>query len=75
MVKRWAAGQLAARRRALALMRLEGPPPPEKAFAEAMELCALVPVEPPDETRIREDAAARAAWAKVRKWAASRTPH
>jgi hypothetical protein len=71
-VRRWAAGQAAAARRALDVMKSEGPPVPATAFAEAMELCALVDVAPADELRLREEAAARRAWAKVRAWAASR---
>jgi hypothetical protein len=71
-VRRWYAGHAAAGRRALALMREEGPPAPEVAFAQAMELCALVAVEPADAVRMRDDAAARAAWARVRAWAANR---
>jgi hypothetical protein len=71
-IKRWAARHAVANRRALEVMRDEGPPPPDVAFAQAMELCALVDVEPADAIRRREEAAARASWAKVRAWAASR---
>jgi hypothetical protein len=53
-------------------MKREGPPDPATAFAEAMELCALVDVVPADEIRLRDDETARRAWAKVRAWAASR---
>jgi hypothetical protein len=70
-VKRWVAGQEAAARRALQLLREEGAPAPAVAFEQAMELCALVEVEPADEVRLRNEAATRAAWAKVRAWAAS----
>lgn len=71
-VKRWAAGHAAAARRALELLRQEGPPEPAEAFAQAMELCALVDVAPADQVRLREEEDARRAWAKVRAWAASR---
>ena len=69
-VRRWAAGHAAAGRRALELVREEGPPPPAVAFEEAMELCALVDIAPPDPVRLREEAEVRRAWAKVRAWAA-----
>jgi hypothetical protein len=68
-VQRWFSGHRAAARRALEVMRQEGPPPPAVAFAQAMELCDLVDVAPPDAVREREDRAARAAWAKLRAWA------
>jgi hypothetical protein len=71
-VRRWHAGQRAAARRALALLTEEPPPEPAESFARAMELCALVDVGPADEIRLQEEAASRAAWAKVRAWAASR---
>jgi hypothetical protein len=71
-VKRWAAGHAAANRRSLQQMSEEGPPEPATAFAQAMELCALVDVAPPDAIRLREEEAARRAWAKVRAWAARR---
>jgi hypothetical protein len=72
LVKRWAAGHAAAARRALEVMRQEGPPEPAVAFADAMELCALVEVAPADPVRLREEDEARRAWAKVRAWAARR---
>jgi len=72
--RRWRDGHEAAARRALALMREEGPPSPAVSFQQAMELCALVDVQPADAVRLREDRDARAAWAKVRAWAAKHDP-
>jgi len=72
LVKRWAAGHAAAARRALEVMRRDGAPDPTTAFAEAMELCALVDVAPADDVRRRDEESARRSWAKVRAWAASR---
>jgi hypothetical protein len=68
LVKRWATGHAAAGERALAAMRDEGPPRPEVAFAEAMDLLDLVDLAPDTEDVFREQevARARAAWAKLR---------
>lgn len=69
--KRWAAGHAAAGQRALDLMREEGPSSPEVSFSEAMDLIDLAqPVA--DEFREQQVEHARAAWAKLRAWAASR---
>jgi len=73
VAKRWRDGHEAAARRALQVMRDEGPPRPSVAFREAMELCALVDVEPADTMRLREEREVRATWAKVRAWAARHT--
>jgi hypothetical protein len=70
LVKRWAAGHAAAQQRALRLMRDEGPSSPEISFARSMELLDLAPED--DGFRDLEAQRARAAWAKLRSWAASR---
>ena len=77
-VKGWAAGHAEAHRRALALLREEGPPSPEVAFAHAVELCRLVDEglvgNAIDSVREREVAEARASWSRLRSWAAGRAP-
>jgi hypothetical protein len=70
LAKRWLAGHIAAERRAREVMRAEGPPTPAIAFEQSMELLDLAPAEDP--FRERDVAHARAAWAKLRAWAASR---
>ncbi len=70
LAKRWLAGHEAVRRRNLAVMRERGAPAPEVAFSQAMELVDLSPAEDP--FRDADVARARAAWAKLRGWAASR---
>jgi hypothetical protein len=72
MARRWFDGHAAANRRAHELMRSEGAPSPDVAFARAMELAALFDVEPADALREREVVSARASWARIRAWAASR---
>ena len=67
-------GHRAAEARALQLMREEGPLSSEEAFAGAMELCDLVDDDATDPLRERDDAHARAIWAKLRAWAANRVP-
>ena len=71
LVKRWVAGHVAARQRALQVMREEGPLPPDVSFAQSMELADLAS-DIDDSFREQEVAHARAAWAKLRAWAASR---
>lgn len=71
-VQRWLEGHRLAARRALHEMRAEGPPDPGASVAAALELCRLVDLTVPDPVREREVAAARAAWAKLRAWAANR---
>lgn len=59
----------------LVAMREEGPPPPDIAFAEALDLMDLVAGTDDvsrDDFRDQEVARARAEWAKLRAWAASR---
>ncbi len=70
--RRWAEGHRLASRRSLQVMRAEGPLDPSTSFAAALELCRLVDPTVPDPVREREVAAARAAWAKLRAWAANR---
>lgn len=67
-------GHRAAEARALQLMREEGPRSSDEAFAGAMELCDLVADDATDPLRERDDAQARAVWAKLRAWAANRVP-
>ena len=71
-VRRWQEGHQRAGRRALQVMRAEGALDATASFEAALELCALIDPITPDPVREREVAAARAAWAKVRAWAASR---
>lgn len=71
-MKRWAAGHAAAAQRALELMRDEGPTSSEIAFCEAMDLIDLTS-EVRDDFREQQVEQARAAWAKLRAWAVSRT--
>lgn len=70
LARRWAAGHAAAHARALEVMRAEGPRSPEDSFARSMELVDLAPEH--DEFRERDVAPARAAWVKLKAWAASR---
>lgn len=70
LAKRWLAGHAAAGQRALEVMRAEGPPTSEVSFARSMELLDLAPSDDP--FRERDAAQARAAWVKLRAWAASR---
>jgi hypothetical protein len=71
LAKRWAAGHVAAGQRALEVMREEGPSSPDVSFGEAMDLIDLA--QPTvDEFREQQVERARAAWAKLRAWAASR---
>lgn len=66
LVRRWIAGQKAAARRSLqALPRLTPDAALRQSFA-LMELCPGLFAAPPDAVRLREEAAARAAWARVR---------
>ena len=71
LVKRWAAGHRAAARRALEVMRDEGPASPEVSFEKAMDLIDLAS-KTSDEFREQDIEHARASWAKLRAWAASR---
>lgn len=60
-----------AERRALELMKQEGPMTSELAFEAAMELCDLATIPEHDPVRDREIADARALWAKLKQsWAA-----
>ena len=70
--RRWLEGHRLAGRRSLELMRSEGTLDSSASFEAALELCRLVDTTTPDPGREREVAAARAAWAKLRAWAASR---
>src|SRR5690349_10642334 len=71
LAKRWAAGHVAAAQRALEVMRDEGPQSAEASFEEAMDWIDLAP-QTVDEFREQQVERARAAWAKLRAWAASR---
>ena len=71
LAKRWADGHAAAAQRALEVMRDEGPRCSETSFEEAMDLIDLAP-KAVDEFREQQVERARAAWAKLRAWAASR---
>jgi hypothetical protein len=71
LAKRWAAGHAAAGQRALEVMREEGPSSPAVSFGEAMDLIDLAQPSV-DEFREQQVERARAAWAKLRAWAASR---
>jgi hypothetical protein len=70
LAKRWLAGHEAAQQRILQQMREDGPVSAEVAFAQSMELVDLAP----DDDGFREHGVelARAQWAKLRTWAASR---
>ena len=71
LVLRWIAGQQAAERRSLRLMRDEGPMSAEGSFGAAMELCDLVTAERDDPVRDREVAEARRLWTKLKRpWVA-----
>ena len=70
LAKRWLAGHQAAERRVLEVMARDGAPPPDESFARAMELLDLAPANDP--FREADAAQARAAWAKLVAWAASR---
>lgn len=70
LARRWLAGHQAAGRRVLDEMRIEGPLAPDVSFAQAMELLELAPETDP--FREADSARARAAWVKLRAWAASR---
>lgn len=71
LARRWLAGHRAAERRALQVMHDEGATSPSVSFTRSMELLDLAPPED-DGFREREAAHTRAAWAKLRAWAASR---
>jgi hypothetical protein len=70
-VRRWLSGHRSAERRALELMKQEGPMASERSFEAAMELCDLAVVPEHDLVRDREIAEARALWARLKKpWVA-----
>ena len=71
LARRWAAGHAAAGQRALDLMGEEGPSSPEVSFREAMDMIDLAQPAA-DDFREQQVERARAAWAKLRAWAASR---
>jgi len=70
LAKRWLAGHAAAEQRALEVVRAEGPASPNDAFVRSMELLDLAASEDP--FRETDVAPARAAWVKLRAWAARR---
>jgi hypothetical protein len=70
LARRWLAGHEAAGRRVLDEMRNAGPLAPDVSFAQAMELLELAPET--DAFREADSARARAAWVKLRAWAAKR---
>ena len=70
-VKRRAAGHAAANKRALEAARDEGPPAADVAFSQALDMIDLAP-DMEDPLREQGVARARAEWAKLRAWAASR---
>lgn len=70
-VRRWISGHRSAERRALELMKQEGPMPSERSFEAAMEMCDLATIPEHDLVRDQEIAQARALWTKLKKpWAA-----
>jgi hypothetical protein len=69
-VHRWISGQRSAERRALELMKQEGPMTSERSFEAAMEMCDLATIAEHDPVRDREIVQARALWTKLKRpWA------